>query len=268
MFGTPKKEQGYFCSASVMQIPIDEISRNPDQTRRNFAYDKLMELAVSIAENGLLQPLTVTFEDGHPVLLAGERRLRAAKLAGLRTVPCVRADHEGADRAVLTLAENLQRESLNPFEEAQALARLVQVHGMRQEEIAYRLGYAQPTVANKLRLLRLTAEQRARMVQAGLTERHARALLRIENEQQRDKLLDRIIREKLTVAGTERMVEALCSGKKRVLPPPLLRDVRLFSNTLEKAMQNMLRAGIPAQSEKNETEEYIEYLVRIPKKPA
>ena len=209
MFGIPKKEQGYLCSAGVMQIPIEEIGRNPDQTRRNFAYDKLMELAVSIAENGLLQPLTVTFEQGRPVLLAGERRLRAAKLAGLRTVPCVKADREGADRAVLTLAENLQRESLNPFEEAQALARLVQVHGMRQEEIAYRLGYAQPTVANKLRLLRLSAEQRAKMVQAGLTERHARALLRIENEQQRDMLLDRIVREKLTVAGTERMVEAL-----------------------------------------------------------
>ena len=110
MFGIPKKEHGYLCSAGVMQIPIEEISRNPDQTRRNFAYDKLLELAVSIAENGLLQPLTVTFEDGHPVLLAGERRLRAAKLAGLRTVPCVRADREGADRAVLTLAENLQRE--------------------------------------------------------------------------------------------------------------------------------------------------------------
>lgn len=267
MFGSEKKEKGYIVGGQVLHIPIAEIQPNPDQTRQNFSYEKLLELSISIAENGLLQPITVSFRQGVPYLLAGERRLRAAKLAGLKTIPCISVDKEGVDRAVLTLAENLQREELNPFEEAEAISRLIETYGMKQEEVSYRLGYAQPTVANKLRLLKLSPDHRKKIVEAGLSERHARALLRLDEEVLREKLLNRIIRERLTVAGTERIAEAMYQGKRKKLPPPIVRDIRLFSNTIDRVLQGMLRAGIRAHSEKNETKEYIEYVVRIPKHP-
>ncbi|MBR7092210.1 MAG: ParB/RepB/Spo0J family partition protein [Clostridia bacterium] len=267
MFGSEKKTGGYPKTGQVVEIPIEDIIQSPDQPRQTFSYEKLLALSVSIAENGLLQPVTVCLQNGKPQLIAGERRLRAAKLAGMKRIPCLIADRTERDRAVLTLAENLQREALNPFEEAQAIARLIHVHGLSQEEVAYRLGYAQPTVANKLRLLRLPADQREKMLAAGLTERHARALLRIEEPALRETLLNKVIRDKMTVAGTERMVEATLTGRRRKLPPPVLRDVRVFSNTIEKALQGMQQAGVRAYSEKNETEEYVEYRVRILKKP-
>ena len=229
MFGSEKKTGGYPKTGQVVEIPIEDIAQNPEQTRQAFSYEKLLALSVSIAENGLLQPVTVCLQNGRPQLIAGERRLRAAKLACMKRIPCLIADRTERDRAVLTLAENLQREALNPFEEAQAIARLIHVHGLSQEEVAYRLGYAQPTVANKLRLLRLPSEQREKILAAGLTERHARALLRIEDPGLRDTMLDKVIRDKMTVAGTERMVEAALTGRRRKLPPPLLRDVRVFA---------------------------------------
>ena len=166
----------------------------------------------------------------------------------------------------MALVENLQREDMNVFEQAEGIQRLIQVYGLTQEEASNRLGCAQSTVANKLRLLRLSSEQRARITEAGLSERHARALLRLEDEEQRNLALTNMIAAKMTVAQADRLVEQLLSGKvRRRRPTPLVRDVRLFLNTVSHAVDTMRRSGIPAKAEKSETEEYIEYVVRIPK---
>lgn len=250
----------------LLLVPVADILPNPDQPRREFAYDKLLELAQSIDENGLLHPISITFRDNRPVLVAGERRLRAAKMVGMKEIPCLVVRAPGAKSALMALVENLQREDMNVFEEAEGLQRLIHVYGLTQDEAAHRLGCAQSTVANKLRLLKLTPEQREQIIRAGLSERHARVLLRLEDAEQRQTALDRIIAGRMTVVQAERLVDELLEGKiKRRRPTPLVRDVRLFLNTVSHAVDTMRRSGIPAQAEKSETAEYIEYVVRIPK---
>lgn len=252
----------------LLLVPVGDILPNPNQPRREFAYDKLLELAQSIDENGLLNPITITLEGDKPVLVAGERRLRAAKIAGLREIPCLVVEADGERSALMALVENLQREDMNVFEQAEGIQRLIQVYGLTQEEASSRLGCAQSTVANKLRLLRLSAGQRAEITAAGLTERHARALLRLKEGEQRDLALSRMIAGKMTVAQADRLVEDLLTGKaRRRRPTPLVRDVRLFLNTVSHAVDTMRRSGIPAKAEKSETDDYIEYVVRIPKGP-
>ena len=269
MWGKKNKKPKYQSSGNVWMIPTAEIQPNPEQPRRDFSYEKLLELAQSIGENGLLHPVTVTFRDGVPVLVAGERRLRAAKIAGIREIPCIELEAEGVQRALLTLVENLQRQDMNCFETAEGMHRLIDTYGLTQEEAANRLGCSQPTIANKLRLLRLPPEERSAIIGAGLTERHARALLRIEDEELRRVALGRIIEGRLTAAQSDKLVDDFLKGKiKRKRPLPVVRDVRLFFNTVNHAVETMRRSGIEARSEKNETEDYIEYVVRIPKPSA
>ncbi len=269
LWGKESRKPAYKSNGNIWMIPTADIRPNPDQPRREFSYEKLLELAQSIGENGLLHPLTITFQDGLPVLIAGERRLRAAKIAGIREIPCIELEADGAQRALLALIENLQREDMNCFETADGMRRLIEIYGLTQEEAANRLGCSQPTIANKLRLLRLPAEERSAIIGAGLTERHARALLRMEDADLRRVVLGRVIEGKLTVAQTERLVtEALAGNIKHRRPIPVVRDVRLFFNTVNHAVETMRRSGIEARSEKNETDEYIEYTVRIPKKAA
>ncbi len=259
----------YVSNGTIWMIPTADIQPNPDQPRRDFSYEKLLELAQSIGENGLLHPLTVTFRDGVPILIAGERRLRAAKIAGMREIPCVEREADGVQQALLALIENLQRQDMNCFETAEGIRRLIEVYGLTQEEAAHRLGCSQPTIANKLRLLRLPAEERSAIIGAGLTERHARALLRIEDTELRRVALGRILEARMTVAQAERLVDEFLRGKiKRKRPLPVVRDVRLFFNTVNHAVETMRRSGIEARSEKNETEDFIEYVVRIPKAAA
>ncbi len=268
MLGFRAKKSSYAPGGQVLLIPTGDILQNPEQPRRDFAYEPLLELSQSISENGLLQPLTVRMQNGRPVLVAGERRLRACKIAGLREVPCLVVDYTGAQAAVMALVENLQRADLNCFEEAEGIQRLIRLYGLTQEEVATRLGRAQPTIANKLRLLALTPEEREALIAAGLTERHARALLRLPAES-RLPLIQRMAAEKWTVLQTEREVERLLTGqKKRQQVTPLVRDVRLFFNTVSHAVETMRRSGIDASAQRNETDEYFEYVVRIPKSAA
>ena len=242
---------------------------NPNQPRKEFALDKLVELAQSISENGVLQPLTVSMETGKPVLIAGERRLRAARIAGLREVPCVEVEADERQRRVLALVENLQREDMNCFETAEGIRELMDTYELTQCEAAQQLGYSQSAVANKLRLLRLPPEERQILLAAGLTERHARALLRLDVREMRRHALDRMIKEKMTVAQTERLVEDLLAGRVRRRPAkPLVRDVRVFFNTVNHALDIMRRGGIAAESQRRDEEEYIEYIVRIPRAAA
>ncbi|MBE6778275.1 MAG: ParB/RepB/Spo0J family partition protein [Ruminococcaceae bacterium] len=261
-----KEKRPYAVEGQVWQIPTGEIRPNPAQPRKEFPLDKLVELAQSISENGILQPLTVSFEPEGPTLVAGERRLRAARIAGLATVPCVEVQAELTQRRVLALVENMQRQDMNCFEEAEGIRELITSCELTQSEAAQQLGYSQAAVANKLRLLRLPEELRRRLVQAGLTERHARALLRLTDRTQREQAAARIIGERLTVAQTERLVEEMLAGRVRRRPStPLVRDLRLFFNTVDHAVDVMRRGGFAVESNRREEEEYIEYVVRIPK---
>lgn len=264
-----RKKTGYATRGQVWMIPTGDIVPNPNQPRKEFALDKLVELAQSISENGVLQPLTVSMETGKPVLIAGERRLRAARIAGLREVPCVEVEADERQRRVLALVENLQREDMNCFETAEGIRELMDTYELTQCEAAQQLGYSQSAVANKLRLLRLPPEERQILLAAGLTERHARALLRLDVRDVRRHALERMVKEKLTVAQTERLVEDLLAGRVRRRPAkPLVRDVRVFFNTVNHALDIMRRGGIAAESQRRDEDEYIEYIVRIPRAAA
>ena len=266
-----KRQKGgkYPEKGAVLLIPTADIRPNPAQPRRDFPLDSLMELAQSISENGILQPLTVSLEEGVPTLVAGERRLRAAKIAGLREVPCLPVEAQARQRQVLTLIENLQREDMNCFETAEGIRHLIESYELTQCEAAHQLGMSQSAVANKLRLLRLPEDERAALIEAGCGERHARALLRLADRTRRQAVLERVVAEKLTVAQTERLVEDQLAGRVRRRPAkPLIRDVRVFFNTVNHAIDVMRRGGIAAESTQREEGDYIEYVVRIPKQAA
>ena len=264
-----KKKPKYASNGKVWMVPTADIRPNPTQPRREFPLEGLVELAQSISENGILQPLTITMEQEIPTLVAGERRLRAARIAGLAVVPCVEVEAEPRRRQALTLIENLQREDMNCFEVAEGIRQLVDAYELTQVEAANQLGLSQSAVANKLRLLRLPEEERARMIAAGLTERHARALLRLTQREWRQAALNRVIEGKMTVAATERLVEEMLTGRVRRKPAkPLVRDVRVFFNTVNHALDIMRRGGIPAEGHRRDGEDYIEYVVRIPKQAA
>lgn len=263
------KKPKYPTKGAVLLIPTADIRPNPTQPRREFPLDSLMELAQSISENGILQPLTVSIENGVPVLVAGERRLRAARIAGLAQVPCVEVQAQAQQRQVLTLIENLQREDMNCFEVAEGIRYLMDSFELTQCEAAHQLGLSQSAVANKLRLLRLSEEERAALIAAGCGERHARALLRLTEPTRRWQAIEKIVANKLTVAQTERLVEEWLAGRVRRKPPkPLIRDVRVFFNTVNHALSVMRRGGIPAESTQREEGDFIEYVVRIPKQAA
>ena len=264
-----RNKNHYKSHGNVFLIPTADIRPNPSQPRREFPLAGLVELAQSISENGILQPLSVSMETGEPVLIAGERRLRAARIAGLSEVPCIQIEAEDRRRQALTLIENLQRQDMNCFEVAQGIRHLIDSHELTQCEAAHQLGMSQSAVANKLRLLRLPEDERADMMAAGLSERHARALLRLENGERRRLVLSRVISGKLTVAATERLVEEVLAGAVRRKPAkPLVRDVRVFFNTVNHALDIMRRGGIPAEGHRRDGEDYIEYVVRIPKQAA
>lgn len=254
-------------AGQIALISAEKIFPNPCQPRTTFSYDELRELASSIHENGLLQPLTVRpFADGTYELVCGERRLRACRLAGIEKIPCVITEMSDEQSAVFALLENIQRSDLNFFEEAAALQKLQCFYGLSQEEIAARLGKSQSFLSNKLRLLRLSEDIRADILAAGLSERHARALLRLSGDKRRD-ALELIRSQQLTVAETGKLVDRMLNTlpERRKEPISAFRDLTVFINTLNHAVDTMRKAGIAANSAKSETQEYIEYVVRIPK---
>ena len=258
----------------VLLLNIREISSNPYQPRSQFEPRALQELADSISQNGLLQPVTVReWENGYQ-LIAGERRLMACKMLGMEQIPTIvnRVDDEKS--AVFALIENLQRKDLNYFEEAQGIQTLMQTSGMSQQEVAKKLGKAQSTVANKLRLLFFGEDLRQKMLDNGLTERHARALLRLPNERLVNEAIQYIVAERLNVGESESYIESLLTAVPEKPPSKpatrlfVVKDLRIFMNTITKAVSTMRLAGIEVDTSKEEDEEYIHYLVKIPKKSA
>lgn len=261
------KQQRVKSTAEIYNIPQAMIVPNPNQPRKRFDYDELENLAQSIRENGILQPITVRKrEDKKYELVSGERRLRAARLVGMVKIPSIVINIDDKNSAMFSIIENLQRQSLNFFEEAEAIEKLVGEYAMSREEVALKLGLAPSTVSNKLRILRLPEEMRFELARSGLTESHARALLMLEDDNQRARALSIIVDRHLNVAESERMINQMINRNNSSRNPLRgIRDVRLFINTLNHAVDTIRRAGVEADAARSETEEYIEYVVRIPK---
>ena len=255
-------------NSTLVYLAIDKISKNDAQPRQNFDEDALKSLSESIKQNGIIQPLCVRKNnEGGYTLISGERRLKAASMAGLRKIPCVLTEADERSSALLAIVENIQREDLNCFEEADSIFRLISEWGIPREQVAERLGMAGSTLSNKLRLLKLTPWERERISAARLSERHARTLLRIEDVEKRDNALLTIIAKGLNVAESEKMVSEMLSEKKNTPSKKrmVVGDIRLFANTISNAVDTMRRSGVNATAEKNETERFIEYKILIPK---
>lgn len=254
---------------SVIQVPVASIIPNSRQPRHKFENDSLISLSKSIRHNGILQPLTVREnENGQYELVAGERRLRAAILAGYTSVPCITVNLDNKQSALMSLIENLQRENLSFFEEAIAIQVLIDKFGMTQEQVAEKLGKAQSTVANKLRLLRFSSKEREKILELNLTERHARALLRIDPSQ-RNYVFEEIQKHNLNVDETEKLVETILKPQPAQITQrrlSVVKDVRIFFNTINNAIAVMKQSGIEAEAQKKEYDDYFEYTVKIPKK--
>ena len=253
----------------VLLLPAADIRPNPRQPRQVFEEAGLRELAASIRRHGILQPLTVRRMPEGWELIAGERRLRAARMAGLETVPCIEATADDGESALLALVENLQRQDLHYFEEAAAIAAYLKETGATQEETATQLGRSPSALANKLRLLRLSPACREILVQNGLTERHARALLRLEDEEERLSAARHIADRQLNVAQAEQYIEHRLAVLQSTPPAGrrtfILKDVRLFLNSLDRGLKLIREAGVGAESRREDTEDAILLTIRIPK---
>lgn len=261
---------GFRCrtGGSILLVPTDEIIPNPNQPRKVFNQNELDALADSIRNNGIIQPLVVRKNNNDEYeLISGERRLRAAVKVGLETVPCVLMSVSDNDSALFAIIENIQRDNLNYFEEAESISRLVNDYSMTQEEISKKLGKSQSYLSNKLRLLRLSDELRSVILENSLSERHARALLRLDSDIDRLKALLEIIEKNMNVSETDKYIDSIVSPVKQKSRPKFrkLKDIKLFINTINHAVDTMRNAGIKAVSEENETSDYIEYVIRIPK---
>ena len=253
-------------AGQVLLIPSEVIYPNPNQPRRSFDQEELVNLAISIRMNGILQPITVRETQNGYEVVSGERRLRASRLAGMLSVPCIVIDVNSFKSAIYALIENLQRQNLGYFEEAVAIERLMKDFGLSQEEAAKQLGKAPSTVSNKLRLLSLQSEARELLCEHGLSERHARALLRLPEEKILP-VLHKIIERKLNVTQTEAYIEEILSEKQgNRTTKTMFSDVKIFLKTINHAVDTMKKAGIKADIKKEEQEESFVYHIKIPKK--
>ena len=253
-------------AGQVLLIPNEKIYPNPNQPRRVFDQSELVHLAISIRMNGILQPITVRETSKGYELVSGERRLRASRLAGMVVVPCIVVDVNELKSAIYSLIENLQRQNLGYFEEALAIEKLTEQFSLSQEEAARRLGKAPSTVSNKLRLLTLPREAQKLLIQNSLSERHARALLRLEEEDVVP-ILKKVIERKMNVSQTEKYIEEFLAKKN---PPKrttkrAFSSVKIFLNTVEGAIKTMQDSGINADVNKQETEDRFIYHITIPK---
>ena len=256
----------------VMEIPIENIVPNPYQPRKVFSQAALEELSNSIKVYGILQPITVRQKDDKYELIAGERRFRAAKLANLQAVPAIINNMSDESSAVLALLENLQREDLNFIEEAMGYENLIKEHEFTQQQLAEKLGKNQSTIANKLRILRLPNSVKIKLVENNLTERHATALLKLPKEDLINEVLDKIIKNELTVKKTEKIIKDILDElenpqdleKKQNIKGTM--GIRIYLNTMKQAFDAIIGTGIEAKYNEIDKGDYMEVVVKIPKK--
>jgi ParB family chromosome partitioning protein len=248
------------------------IKPNKSQPRTDFDEAAIQSLADSIKENGILQPICVRKCGALYEIISGERRTRAAALAGLTEIPCIIMSVDEEQSAVLALIENIQRKDLSYFEEALAIEKLISVYGLTQENAAKRLGKAQSTIANKLRLLRFSDAERQLLINGNLSERQARAVIRIENECVRKEVLEKIVSKKLNIEQTEQLVEGVLKGKspvhkklktkcfKSIFPAP----PRIYMNSLNQIIKRIKEEKIPCETVTNKSDGFYEYIIRFP----
>ncbi len=250
----------------VVKVPIDTIFPNPYQPRKSFDDAALEDLSASIAQYGVLQPLLVSpAEDGRYMLIAGERRLRASKMAKLAEVPVIISEYTSQQIAEIALIENLQREDLHYLEEAEGYEKLMNQFHITQEAMAARVGKKQSTIANKLRLLRLSAPVRKVLMDAELSERHARALLKLPDDEKRLEVLETIVAKSFSVRQTEEYINKLLDGKseekrKRMV---IVNDVRIYLNSIKQVVDAVKTAGIPVAMEQTLEGDEVIISVRI-----
>ena len=252
-------------------LPLDIIAPNPNQPRRYFDRSAMEELRDSILEYGVIQPITVRRLHGAYELVAGERRFRAAQMAGLTEIPAIVIDADSDKSAILALLENLQREDLSFFEVAESYKSLIRRQGMTQTEIAEKVGKSRSSVANKIRLLKLPPLVKKVIRDYDLTERHARALLLLSDEEKQLEAVKTVCRDNLSVAQTEQLVRDMnAAARKRVMPINELRvtkknDVKVFRNTVAKAVDMMKKSGIDAVIEEKTYDWGTEYIIKVKK---
>jgi ParB family chromosome partitioning protein len=253
----------------VRQIPIDQVVSSPYQPRTIFDEERIEELAQTIRTHGMIQPIVVRQVGDKYELIAGERRWRACKMLGHTTIPAILREMTDTQAASVALIENLQREGLTAIEEAVAYQQLLELHGLTQESLAQRLGKGQSTIANKLRLLNLPQSVQEALMARKISERHARALLSLgQQEELQLKVLGEIIEKELNVKQTEARVKALLEAQAPVKKPRKIsfsRDVRLAINTIRQSLDMIKNSGIQCEQAEQDHEEYYEFIIRVPK---
>ena len=259
---------------NISYLSIDCVRPNPYQPRKQFTKGSLEQLCESIKQYGVIQPINVRkISTNNYELVAGERRLRAATMAGLKEIPAVVINISDNDSAVIALIENLQREDLSYMEEAEGYNNLINEHGFTQEELAQKIGKSQSTIANKIRLLKLSPMVKKILSDNSLTERHARALLKLHDEQLQLKVLKRVCERGLNVKRTEDLVEKVIErftrqGNEKAPERKFTRaikDIRIFINTMRQAIDLIKKAGLNVRAAQIDRGEYLEFIVRIPK---
>ena len=258
-----QKLKTYMETGRVVFLPARSIRPNPAQPRKIFKPDALDELADSIRQHGILQPLSVRRCGGNTYeLIAGERRLRAAELAGITDIPCIIMSMDDKESGMAAMVENLQRQDLDFIEEAMGIQRLLTDYAMSQEQIARLLGKSQSAVANKLRVLKHSNAVLNALREAGLTERHARALLKLRSDEEKIPAIAEIARQGMSVARAEKYIESLLAARE---DKPSKANVGAFLNNLTQNLQKIQLSGIPAVSERRETDSQIVLTITIPK---
>ena len=252
-----------------IELPVDQILVNPDQPRKVFEEEELTELSSSIAEFGVIQPLIVKKEsDGKYFLIAGERRLRASKMAGLSKVPVIIREADERDVALIAIIENVQRETLNYIAEVLAYQRLMEEFGLTQADIARKVGKKQSTISNKIRLLMLPQEDQLLLAKYHLTERHARALLKIQEDEVRQKMIRRIGEHNLNVKQTEKLIEDFLQQKeeqRRKKDKLKFINYKIYINSLRHAYNSIQEVEKNASFSQKDCGEYVEVCIKIPK---
>ena len=252
----------------VEKIKIENIIPNPYQPRKTFESDSIKELAESIDSFGIIQPLTIRPRGDRYELIAGERRLRAAKFLGLNKVPVIIKEFDNQEMAEIALVENLQRKDLDFIEESHAYSRLLDEFNLTQKELAEKIGKSQSTIANKLRILGLSQEVQKKLKSPSISERHARALLKLPDREKQLSIVEKIKKDELTVRETEKLIKRVIE-KEQEKPEQsvktVYKDLRVFTNSLKKTIDDMKEAGLDVNVNKNKTEEFIEYKIRLPR---
>jgi len=257
-----QKLKTYMETGRVVFLPARSIRPNPAQPRKVFHPEALSELSESIRRHGILQPLSVRRSGTGYELIAGERRLRAAQMAGLTEIPCIVMQMDDRESGLAAMVENLQRQDLDFIEEAMGIAALMELYEMRQDEAARMLGKSQSAIANKLRILRHSQPVLTALREGNLTERHGRALLRLGSEEDKLSAIAQILRQGMSVARTEKYIDALLSSRD---PSPKKASVSAFLNSLTQSLQKIQSSGVGAVSERRETDSQIVLTITIPK---